>query len=106
MALTVLAILRHQQDQAGYQATGSLVKILTAVTTVHRAGITDDRAGNDLGVAFCRGIMHGPLLGVLLLAPCVDFDVDAVQKIKMAGAKHVSQIELQHAVAALFQFGQ
>lgn len=91
--------------QAGYQATGSLVKILAAVTTVHRAGITDDRAGNDLGVAFCRGIMHGPLLGVLLLAPCVDFDVDAVQKIKMAGAKHVSQIELQHAVAALFQFG-
>ena len=105
MALTVLAVLRHQQDQAGYQATGSLVKILAAVTTVQRAGITDDRAGNDLGVAFCRGIMHGPLLGVLLLAPGVDFDVDAVQKIKMAGAKHVSQIELQHAVAALFQFG-
>ena len=49
--------------------------------------------------------MHGPLLGVLLLAPCVDLDVDAVQKIKITRVEYVPQIELQHAVAALFQFG-
>ena len=105
VALAVMAVLRYQEDQAGYQTTGSLVKILAAVTTVHRAGIADNRAGYDLGVAFCRGIMHGPLLGVLLLAPCVDLDVDAVQKIKMTRVEYVPQIELQHAVAALFQFG-
>lgn len=105
VALAVMAVLRYQEDQAGYQTTGSLVKILAAVTTVHRAGIADNRAGYDLGVAFCRGIMHGPLLGVLLLAPCVDLDVDTVQKIKMTRVEYVPQIELQHAVAALFQFG-
>ena len=84
MALTVLAILRHQQDQAGYQSTGSLIKVLTAVTAVHRAGITNDRAGNDLGIAFCRGIMYSLFFGVLLFPPGVDLDIDAVQKIKMA----------------------
>ena len=32
-------------------------------------------------------------------------DCDQIRKIIMAGARLVSQIELQHAVAALFQFG-